>query len=314
MDKKILYNFFKGQATETEDEAIRKWLKESPDHLQSFIKERKAFDLFLLNAENTESEDISIPKNTFRSFYRKDIVRVAASIIITFLISGYFFIHIYENNDVAMQTIRVPAGQRLNMTLVDGTEVWLNAQTTLQYPAKFNKKHRTVILDGQAYFNIAKNEKAPFIVNTSFGNVEALGTEFDLFAYSDMSEYETVLINGKVNVSLKDDPTQTKTLSPSHKSYLENGELKTEFIDDFTELLWKEGLICFKDEPFEIIMKSFEKIYDIRIIIRNPLKRESLYTSKFRVSDGIEYAMRVLQKDAHFSYERDVDNNTITIN
>lgn len=314
MDTKILYKFFKGQATEAEDEVVRIWLKESPDHLQHFIRERKAFDLLLLNAENTELKEISAPKKLSRSFYRKDIVRVAASIIVTFLISWYFFIHVYENNYVAMQTIRVPAGQRLNMTLADGTNVWLNAQTTLHYPATFSKKHRTVILDGQAYFNIAKNEKAPFIVNTSFGNVEALGTEFDLLAYSDMSQYETVLINGKVNVTLKDDPTQTKTLPPSHRSYLENGELRTEFVDDFTELLWKEGLISFKNEPFEVIMKSFEKIYDIRIVIKTPLSRKNLYTSKFRVSDGIEYAMRVLQKDAHFSYERDIDNNIITIN
>lgn len=313
MDKKILYKFFRGETTEPENEAVRKWLKESPDHMQHFIKERKVFDLLLLNADNTGLKKTSLLKKMFRSFYRKDAIRIAASVIITFLVSWYFFTQIYDDDHLEMQTIRVPAGQRLNLTLADGTDVWLNAQTTLRYPAKFNKKQRTVILDGQAYFKIAENKKAPFIVNTSFGNVEALGTEFDLLAYSDMQDYQTVLINGKVNVSLKDNPDQTKTLMPNFKSYLENGDLKTVFVDDFTKLLWKEGLICFKNEPFEVIMKSFEKTYDIRIVINNARKQNTLYTSKFRVSDGIDYAMRVLQQETNFSYERDIDNNIITI-
>ncbi len=310
MEQKTLHRFFKNQTTEHENESVRQWLKESPEHLQLFVKERKMFDLLLFNTEDTEPE---VKKNGILYFW-KEIARIAAVILITLVGSWYFFTQIYNSNDVAMQTIRVPAGQRLNLTLADGTDVWLNAKSTLHYPGVFNKKHRTVVLDGQGYFNVAKNEDAPFMVNTSFGNVKALGTEFDLLAYSDISEYETVLVEGKVEVNLKDNPDQTIVLYSGYKSYLENDELKIVPVDDLTELLWKEGLISFKNEPFEKIMKMFEKTYDIRVIINNPLKKNTLYTSKFRISDGIEYAMRVLQRDTYFSYERDVDNNVITIN
>lgn len=308
MEREILHKFFQNKTTKQEDEVIRKWLKESPDNIKRLAEERKVFDLLLLNTNDREVKEAPV------RLPWKEFAKIAAVFLITFLGSWYYFTQIYVDSSTAMQTIKVPAGQRLNITLPDGTDIWLNAKTIFQYPAVFNKKHRTVFLDGQAYFDVARNEKAPFTVETSFGTVEARGTAFDVLAYSDIQEYETVLINGSVAVNLKDAPDQTKILQPNYKSYLEEGELKTMPVDDLNELLWKEGLICFKNESFEKIMKSFEKIYDIKIVINNPLKRQSLYTSKFRVSDGIEYAMRVLQKDADFSYERDVDNNVITIN
>ena len=100
-----------------------------------------------------------------------------------------------------MQTITVPAGQRINITLVDGTNVWLNARTSLSYPVKFGKNNRQVVLDGEAYFDVTKDKSKPFIVQTDNYNVEVLGTQFDVNAYSETGEFETTLMSGSLKVA-----------------------------------------------------------------------------------------------------------------
>ena len=96
-----------------------------------------------------------------------------------------------EQTPIALQTITVPAGQRINITLADGTNVWLNARTTIQYPITFNEKERLVKLDGEAYFDVTKDKSKPFIVQTNNYNVEVLGTKFDVDSYSETEIFET---------------------------------------------------------------------------------------------------------------------------
>ena len=109
-------------------------------------------------------------------------LRIAAMIAIAFGL-GYFAQDRDDDGPVPMQTIAVPAGQCVNLTLPDGSSIWLNAQTTIQYPVSFNKHERKIKLDGEAYFEVAKDKKRPFIVNTKDCSVEVLGTKFNVDAY-----------------------------------------------------------------------------------------------------------------------------------
>nr|WP_262711667.1 FecR family protein [Parabacteroides goldsteinii] len=207
----------------------------------------------------------------------------------------------------------VPAGQRINITLPDGTNVWLNARTTIQYPVTFNANERLVKLDGEAYFDVARNEKKPFIVQTDKYNVEVLGTQFDVESYSDTENFETALMEGSVRISSLTDTNESLTLTPNNKAYLHEGKLRVMPVDDHNPYRWREGLICFKNETFASIMKEFEKYYGINIHITNKQVQKYLYTGKFRQTDGVDYALRVLQKDIRFSYQRDDDKNIIYI-
>ncbi|WP_370862627.1 FecR family protein [Parabacteroides faecis] len=241
------------------------------------------------------------------------MIKIAAVIAIT--LGGSYLYHQYsfEKELMATNTISVPAGQRINMTLTDGTNVWLNARTSLTYPVKFSKKNRQVILDGEAYFEVAKDKTKPFIVQTNKYNVEVLGTKFDVNAYSETGEFETTLMSGSVRVASTSDPAQKLTLKPNNKVYLQDGELHVSVVDDFNPYRWKEGLICFKNESFTSIMKDFEKYYGLTIQVRNKEVLKYVYTGKFRQTDGIDYALRVLQKDIKFSYQRDDENQIIYI-
>ena len=214
---------------------------------------------------------------------------------------------------LAMQTITVPAGQRVNLDLPDGSNVWLNAGTTMQYPVSFMTDKREVILDGEAYFEVAHNEKSPFVVHTSTLDVEVLGTKFNVEAYSARKIFETSLMEGRVKVKLPHDEKNSVILAPNQKTTLIDGRLVVSKIDDYNVYRWKEGLYCFRNKPFADIIKDLEKYYDLKIQMDKKEIAKVALTGKFRISDGLDYALRVLQNDVAFIYQRNRDNDVIHI-
>ena len=313
MNKDILYKFFEGNASFEEEAAVKQWMEESAENRLAFLKERKLFDAMLLLGNE---EIIKNGKKRFSinlSSLRTELIKIAAVIAITLGGSYFYYQSSLEKELMAMQTITVPAGQRINITLVDGTNVWLNARTSLSYPVKFGKNNRQVVLDGEAYFDVTKDKSKPFIVQTDNYNVEVLGTQFDVNAYSETGEFETTLMSGSVKVASASDSTQKITLKPNSKVFLQDGKLHVTAVDDYNPYRWKEGLICFKNETFTSIMKDFEKYYGLTIQVKNKNVFKYVYTGKFRQTDGIDYALRVLQKDIKFTYQRDDENQIIYI-
>ena len=313
MNKDILYKFFEGNASFEEEAAVKQWMEESAENRLAFLKERKLFDAMLLLGNE---EIIKNGKKRFSinlSSLRTELIKIAAVVAITLGGSYFYYQSSLEKELMAMQTITVPAGQRINITLVDGTNVWLNARTSLSYSVKFGKNNRQVVLDGEAYFDVTKDKSKPFIVQTDNYNVEVLGTQFDVNAYSETGEFETTLMSGSVKVASASDSTQKITLKPNNKVYLQDGKLHVTAVDDYNPYRWKEGLICFKNETFTSIMKDFEKYYGLTIQVKNKNVFKYVYTGKFRQTDGIDYALRVLQKDIKFTYQRDDENQIIYI-
>ena len=217
-----------------------------------------------------------------------------------------------EQTPIALQTITVPAGQRINITLADGTNVWLNARTTIQYPITFNEKERLVKLDGEAYFEVAKDKK-PFIVKTSRYDVEVLGTTFSVEAYKDKPNFRTMLYAGKVKLYNTKTP-KAVYLSPGQTAELQGESLRVVPTTDPNSYRWKDGLIYIEDKSFHAIMELFEKFYDVQIVVNNKAVEDLGYRGKLRVSDGVDHALRVLQNDFPFKYKRDEEKNIIYIN
>lgn len=315
MEKELLYKFFAGTATLEEKERIMQWMELAPENKQVFLKERKLYNAILLNSEPVQVQDTEKHKQRrMPSSFVLRFLRIAAMIVIAFGL-GYFTQITRESDEpVAMQTISVPAGQCVNLTLPDGSNIWLNAQTTIQYPVSFNKQKRQVKLDGEAYFEVAKDAKRPFIVNTKECSVEVLGTKFNVDAYSSRDKFETVLMEGSVKVSLCSNPSEAILLKPNNRVYRSNGRLLTEQMDNYERYRWKEGLICFQNEPFRVVMEDFEKFYGLKIVVNNQKVTKYLYTGKFKQTDGIDYALSLLQKNIHFTYLRDRENHVVYIN
>lgn len=306
MDREKLYKFFEGTTSYEEEVAIRQWMEFSTENKRIFLKERRLFDAMLLLGKEREIKKKKISLYARHSPLRTKFIEIAAIVALT-LTANYFYeaMALDTNLLLAMQTISVPAGQRVNIVLADGTNVWLNAGTTLQYPAVFSKQNRRVILDGEAYFDVAKDKKKPFVVQTDKYNVEVFGTEFNVEAYSETNRFETTLKSGSVKLESVSDPEQVLMLKPDHKATLQDGKLQVAVVDDYNSYRWKEGLICFSKATFASMMKSFEKYYGLTIYINNQNIHKHLFTGKFRPIDGIDYALNILQKDIQFTYKRD---------
>lgn len=309
MDKDLLVRFFEGNASLQEEMQIRKWMEASPENYQAFFKERKLFDAMTLL---TEEEDNSRSDKfvVFKGGWFRKLVEIAAVVAITIGITVFYQQFSDKQQLLAMQKITVPAGQRISLELSDGTVVWLNSRTKIEYPASFVGDNRKVKLDGEAYFEVTKDEHKPFVVETAKGNIEVLGTKFNVEAYSEDNTFSTALMEGSVKVRRG---KMQYMLRPNQLAYLKNGKMNIAPIEDFNLYRWREGLICFKDESFPNIIKKFEKYYGVDIRIENSAVANYRCTGKFRQSDGVLYALRVLQKDVNFAFNRDEDNHIIYI-
>jgi ferric-dicitrate binding protein FerR (iron transport regulator) len=312
MDRNILHKFHKGLASDEEKKAVKQWLESDPRHEETFRQEREWLNLLILSVSPPDFGSAAKKPPALRRFFR-EALKIAAAIALTLVGSVYFYTEKMEAIRLAIHTVTVPPGQRATILLPDSTRVWLNARSEIKYPAFFTSRRRSVQLDGEAYFEVSRNEQAPFTVHTDKCDIEVLGTTFDVDAYSDSEHFSVALIEGSVKVTSSDNPEQTVTLSPRHKVDYANGLLLTGLIDDFDAYRWRDGLICFKDADFIELMRRLEKCYDTRIIIEDDKFTNHVISGKLRISDGIDNALRILQKEAKYTFIRDSEDAVIYI-
>lgn len=214
-------------------------------------------------------------------------------------------------SSIQYNTITVPEGSTFSLTLSDGTQVTLNSTTTFRYPVSMQDK-RIVELNGEAYFDVIHNEKQPFVVKTPQMDIQVLGTEFNVTAYSSSSDFEVALLRGCIELS---SPRLSSNYRMKEKEHirLQNNKLISKDISDYDYFRWKEGLICFNNESVATIIEKLKLYYDIDIEVYNQKFINSRYTGKFRTKDGIEQVLRVLQIEHKFTYTKNNDLNLITI-
>ena len=216
---------------------------------------------------------------------------------------------------LAMNKIVVPPGQRANLTLSDGTNVWLNACSEMTYPASFSEDTRRVSLKGEAYFDVSKDVEHPFVVQTKKCDIKVLGTEFNVRVNESESdcEFSAALLEGSIELINKMKPGPSIRLAPMQKAEWTGGKMMVESIRNLDDYRWKEGLICFEEIRFADLMKRFEKTYDIRIVIQNKSLHDYKCSGKCRVSDGVDFILQVLQRSTRFTFSRSDDNTIIYI-
>lgn len=313
-DKNIMYKFFSRDITADEEQSLLDWIDKSEDHREIFLSERKIYNQLILNigekdlinSANTEeySKVRKIP------MWIKEILKISAVILLVLGCAYFINKHQYNNLRTLSNEIVLPAGERVYLTLSDGTKVWVNAKSKFTYPALFGDKERRVILDGEAFFDVTSNKKLPFIVETPKGEIKVLGTEFNVDAYSHSQKMTISLFKGKVEFS---GAMLKKSIILSTNEYFESidNEYSIKMLESYSASMWKEGIIAFKDTPFPELIKTFEKYYDVKIYIQNPNLSNTELTGKIRINDGIEHALKVIQKNANFKYQKDSEENNI---
>lgn len=307
MDKDTLYKYFSHLATDEERRQVRAWVESSPENMQKYMSERAFYDSVTLLAE-PEAPAV-------RRFSLKRVMtvtsKIAAVAVVTLLLSYVVRTYLFPPQ-IPMQELYVPVGKQVNLTLADGTNVWLNSGTRLKYPAIFSGKERRVEIDGEGYFKVQKDADCPFRVQTDGGVVEVLGTTFNVEAYSSEHNFRTSLLEGSVKIT--DNRNGEYLLSPDQMAEMQaDGSMKISAISDYDAFRWTEGIISLKNDSFESIMKKFEKYYDVTIKIERDNFSGVSYSGKFYHSDGLQYALKVLQRDIDFTYVSEQENHIIYI-
>lgn len=303
-----------GTASFEEEKAVCRWANRAKENKETFLRERKAFDLILLHPD--EYPEPVVKKPASRSLF---FVRIAAAIVLV-AVSSVFLYYLHPlGMDHAMQAsvelknkIIVPSGQCVHVILSDGTNVWLNARTELTYPATFTGQ-RKVELNGEAYFEVAKDTAHPFVIHTRKHDLHVLGTTLNVEAYADREEFAAALIEGAVKVTERDHPQRTVVLTPQLEFRQKQGVCRVDSIHNYDTYRWREGLICFDNMTFPELMKKIEKNYGFRIVVKNKRMESYVCSGKFRMSDGIDFILRVLQRNARFTFTRDEEQSVIYI-
>jgi len=211
---------------------------------------------------------------------------------------------------LSYEQFTTPAGQRAQVVLNDGSVVWLNANSTLRYPSRFEKHKRKVELTGEAFFEVFHDAKRPFIVSTDKVAVKVLGTKFNVFAYKSSKELNVAIVEGSVCVCKGDETIHLK----SHEiASLVDGRLVKSKYFNSEFLLWKEGIYAFDDMPFYEIAKKLELYYDIQIEQNNKSLAQFHFSGKFRQRDGVVSVLQTMQRVYHFTFTKDDQLNKITI-
>lgn len=162
-------------------------------------------------------------------------------------------------------SLTTPRGGQYQIVLPDGTKVWLNSGTTLKYPNIFNNHKREVILEeGEAYFVVANEGLAPFIVKTRDQEIVVLGTEFNISAFSDEEMVKTTLVSGAVQIYPKG--TTAALLKPGEQFWFSGKKLGKRSADVNSEIAWKNGFFSFKDENIQAVMSKLARWYNMEVI------------------------------------------------
>lgn len=308
INRHTLFQYFLGLMSEEEKEHIHQWIEQDEENRKLFIKERKLFDVLILSDKQEEQKQ----GKSYIQPYIFSCLKIAAAVLL--IIGSCYLYGNYRIDKLSQkyQYICVPAGNRTNIILPDGTNVWLNANSSLRYPTVFSRGKREIELNGEAYFEVKKDDK-PFIVKTDKYNIEVLGTIFSVEAYANSRQFKTSLYEGKVKLYNASHPNAVY-LSPGQSAEQIGDLLTVKATKDVNNYRWKDGLIYIENKSFGEIMELFEKFYNVRIVINNKDVNELGYHGKLRIADGIDHALKVLQNDFPFKYKREEESNVIYIN
>lgn len=318
-----LVDYFQGRLDYKERIKFLKKVEEDEELRAEFLKMQAVNSLVSFTSQPRDMEEGRLSYSDFRRDRKLErsrqliisILKYAAAIV-AIVVSTVIATQKFTREPVpaiAENTVIVPSGQRALLKLQDGTEVWLNASSTIVYPSQFTGSKRHVTISGEAYLKVAKNENMPFIVTTDKVDIRVLGTTFNINNYPNAEFTQISLIEGALEVSNKGSEVSSVILQPNEQVTLRHNEFTLEKIRYHNHFLWKDGLYCFNNEPMSDIMKKLAVYFNVEIIVENTAISKIGYTGKFRQTDGIDEILRILRKIQPFTIEKNPEGNIIRI-
>jgi ferric-dicitrate binding protein FerR (iron transport regulator) len=267
-------------------------------------------------------DDLTVEKSfvNFQNRTRKpktlligQVFKYAAIMILFFslgVVSNNYILPYFKSSSTIiseLNSVHVPNGEKAELTLADGSRVWLNSGTTFRFPNSFDGEKREVAISGEAYFDVAKG-KAPFIVSSEFGKIQVLGTSFNVRAYNDML-FQATLAEGKIQFKNKDEEI---ILAPGQQLIMSKNEgIIISQVDPALASSWKNGVISFVNEPLSIVMRKLERHFDIRVELDQKLSPIKFTGQVF--DESLDEVMEYINKTKPIKYAYDKRKKTLKI-
>ena len=195
-------------------------------------------------------------------------------------------------------TLQIPRGGEYFLTLADGTEVWLNAETEIRYPVQFTGDKRVVYLDGEAYFTVAPDNNTPFTVVSTHASVSVLGTQFNFRAYPDERDVQTTLVSGSVIMQSEKYKQQIK-LVPGEQGVLEknSAKLMKQEVNTYLYTAWKDGRFAFRDARLEDLFNILARWYDLSVFYQSPEAKDIRFTGDLNKTDDFKSILKIIEQN-----------------
>jgi transmembrane sensor len=301
----LLAKYLTTQADSNEKEKVERWINQNPENLRVYKKLQDYFQ-----------KDVKITNNRLKIWneinYRKEregnrtLTLIGKAAAIFLLIASTVFWVNHLGTDVAdelatIETIRkaTQSGQKLLVTLPDGSTVKLNSESEILYPSVFSDSVRSVVLIGEGYFEVKKDSPKPFIVSAKNSTTQVIGTSFNINAYREEPGVHIALLSGKIAVH--NDSIDEVYLNPGQIINLTKSHYKIELFNYQKIFGWKEGIIIFEGADFEDIAQKLERWYGVPLIFNGPMPKWS-YNGTFS-NASLKEVLEVLADSQGFEYE-----------
>lgn len=302
MDTELLQRYIAGDATEAEQKQVMEWIDESPEHLHEYMAQRKLHDVMLWRTKSEAEEEVKAVRGGKRLVV--EILKLVAVFVLAFGCSYYWWDKktTFDN----YQSVFVPAGQRAELKLADGTKIWLNSQTRLIYPSSFGKDVRSVKLDGEAYFEVAHDADVPFEVHTKEVNVTVLGTKFNFRNYAEDMSATVDLEEGRVKVlnAQKADDAGIY-LRPDERVIFdkETGTMSKVQSKFENANAWINNELLFDELQLNVIAKRLARSFDVQVEVADSIGDKRFYGSFAIQGNTIEEVLNVMASTNQMRYK-----------
>lgn len=322
-DDQIL-NYILGNATDEELAEFKLWVSEKAENSDRFAELYNSYAL--LSSKIAPDSSLAQPEKLLIKinppakpgifFLVRKYYNAAAAILLPLLVlAGIFW---YFNSEINHQPetfsmVYAPPKHNTQVTLPDGTQVWLSPESKLTYSQSFGKKTRNVSLEGEGYFDVAKNSEKPFTVTTSQLNLKVLGTSFNVDAYANEPFVRTTLVRGSLLVEhVQSGKSITMVPGDRVSLALQNNQFTTEKVNTEIYRLVKSGMIIFKRNTLSEVCRKLERWFMVPVEFSGN-EGELLFTAKFE-DESIEQILRILNETIPIQYQVLKDKIIITAN
>jgi len=292
------------------NQEISSWLEQeiiaSPSTMDNDVQARIFRDI-----ENKIDIKDKTDKAEQNHFQLTKWLRVAAMFVLPVITAvGMYFYRSPDETVPGQLVVAVERGQKANITLPDGSKVWLNSQSRLTYSTNFNVRQRELQLDGEAYFEVAHNPNKPFIVRSNDISVRALGTAFGVKAYNEDVLISSILMKGKVLVTT---PDGEAILKPNERIIYDKTKHKKEQTTvtnatDFTG--WIHNELRFEDESLGDIAKTIRRIYNVEVVFASEKLKSQRYTGTIN-NNSLESVLNIISLTSPVSFQ--INNQQVTL-